>query len=168
MTRFEGDWTKGADALGKTLHYFLVETGKILVRGMKARMPVDTGFARNHITFRLEPGGVSVKAGIIEPLDTPAGGYPVYIDRGIRRHFLPVIAPSGEVRHQWADWLRRHGKEDALPRIIQRGPRRGMLTSGGLMVWGYRVPWATETAETARAEIEGLFASLTGKLGEGS
>ncbi|WP_347243762.1 hypothetical protein [Thermogutta sp.] len=146
--------------------YFLRECGKLLTRRMKGRIPVDTGFARQSITWEYDTPH-SVRAGILNPLvrDGSRAVYPVLIDQGIKRHFLPVISSTGEVRHLWEAWLRHHHREDALPKIITRGPRKGMLSRGGLMVWGYRVAWCSGTMEESRPEIEQMFARL--RLGEG-
>lgn len=152
----------------------LQSCGLRLLAAMKRYLPADTGYARAHISYALTPDETEVRAGILTPIRAQDGAgvalYPLYIQHGIRRHFVSFLNRDGTVREMLVRWFERHGvkvwRSMTTGRAIKgRRPGPGaQLAMRGAMVWGYGVPWVSAARDELQSAMPGLLAEQKGRL----
>lgn len=138
---------------------WLKRSTRIISESAKSRVPVDTGLLRSSIGNYIDIETLIGYAGIMQAPSTTGelakfGGkmadYALWIERGTPRHFAPYHTLGG-AETPLARWARGHGFSV---------PDRG----GGLLVWGYKIPFMSFSKDAAMPKIRAEFEKLRGKL----
>lgn len=137
------------------------------VEGMrieKEQIPVDTGAARDSITYNVDSDGTGVKIGILSPMMVEDGGsnqYPAMLEAGIRKHFVSFFNPDGSIRSRLVNWFEKKGME--IWQTTKKGTRH--LKYRGVNIGPIHIPWLTNSLEALKDSLSSIMQSeVAGKL----
>jgi len=175
------DFTRATPHMAAIGKQWAREVSATLLREMTKGMPADTGYSRGHLGLLSFDKGQGYHIGVLglKGKHGESLAYLAMMDAGIKRHFVSFTNPDGSIREAFVNWARRHGFAVYKSALTGRATKRALATSkkqrasfvnelgmGGLLVWGYARPWATEAFKTASRLAKELLTQLRGQLGK--
>ena len=175
--RSSADFARAAPYMRGVGKQWVNEVSSALVREMTKGMPADTGYSRGHLGILKYDQAQGAHVGVLgltgkngESLD-----YLALMNRpqGIERHFVSFTDPDGRIRQAFVNWARRHGfavyRSAVSGKAVKSGKSGGVantLKMGGLTVWGYSRPWATNAFVTVSRIAREMLTGLKAQFGK--
>jgi hypothetical protein len=157
---YEWHGEEAKKSIRQLLINWLDRSTQTIVDKAKQLAPVSEGRLRSSLGKYVDKDNLMGYAGIMQAISTQAqlakhGGkmadYALWIEMGTPRHFAPYHKWGTGEETPLARWARRHGF---------KVPERG----GGLLVWGYNIPFMSKALDTAQSQIVSELERLRDKI----